>query len=212
MAEALRRESPLARVRRARQGAPPCPQAGVIVRERAYLGHLNLRGNPDDARFTSAVSAALGCSLPLQANTVREAGDATVFWLGPDEWLILAAGERSDEQAHALRKAFTDGHAGSARATGMHAALTDVSGGQTVLHLSGLAARDLLAKGCPLDLHPRVFDVGQCAQSHLAKAPLLLRLVDRTPCFELIVRRSFADYVWAWLDAAAAEFGLELAP
>ena len=68
--------------------------------------------------------------------------------------------------------------------------------------------RDLLAKGCPVDLHPSVFDVGQCAQSHLAKAPILLRQVDREPTFEIIVRRSFADYFWTWLEDAAAEYGL----
>ena len=68
--------------------------------------------------------------------------------------------------------------------------------------------RELLAKGCPLDLHPRAFDVGQCAQSHLAKAPILIRQLDREPSFEIVVRRSFADYFWLWLEDAAAEYGL----
>jgi sarcosine oxidase subunit gamma len=211
MAEASRRESPLARVRLARQGAAPRAAAGVVVRERVFLGHLNLRGKPDDAHFTRAVSAVLGGDLPLQPNTVREAGDTTVFWLGPDEWLILTADGRGDELVRALRAALAGAHAGDTEVAGAHVAVTDVSGGQTVLSLSGPAVRDLLAKGCPLDLHPRAFGIGRCAQSHLAKAPLLLRLADGTPTFELIIRRSFSDYVWAWLDDAAAEFGLELA-
>jgi sarcosine oxidase subunit gamma len=46
-----------------------------------------------------------------------------------------------------------------------------VSGGQTTLHLHGSHVRDVLAKGCPIDFHPRVFGIGQCAQSHLGKAP-----------------------------------------
>jgi len=212
MAEAVHRESPLARARLVRQGAAPRPGAGVTVRERAFLGHLNLRGRPGDPHFTHAVSTVLGIDLPLQPNTVHEAGDTTVLWLGPDEWLVLTADGHGDPLLQALRAAFGGARAGDTEATGLHAAVTDVGGGQTVLGLSGPAVRDLLAKGCPLDLHPRSFDVGRCAQSHLAKAPLLLRQVDRAPSFELIVRRSFSDYVWAWLDDAAAEFGLELAP
>ena len=40
----------------------------------------------------------------------------------------------------------------------------------------------------------------------LAKAPILIRQVDATPSFEIIVRRSFADYLWLWLEDAASEY------
>jgi sarcosine oxidase subunit gamma len=80
-----------------------------------------------------------------------------------------------------------------------------VSGGQTVLVLSGEHARDVLANGCPLDLRPHAVGTGWCAQSHIAKAPVMIRLVDDVPTFEIVVRRSFADYLWTWLcDAADA--------
>ena len=92
--------------------------------------------------------------------------------------------------------------------SGLRVAITDVSGGQTAVVLRGGFVRELVAKGCPLDLHPRVFGIGQCAQSHLAKAPILIRQVDGQPSFEIIVRRSYADYFWLWLEDAAAEFGL----
>jgi hypothetical protein len=46
------------------------------------------------------------------------------------------------------------------------AAVTEVSGGQTVILLRGDSVRDMLAKGCPLDLHARVFGIDRCAQSH----------------------------------------------
>ena len=55
---------------------------------------------------------------------------------------------------------------------------------------------------------PTLDDIGQCAQSHLAKAPILLRRLDRRSSFEIIVRRSFADYFWLWLEDAAAEYSL----
>jgi sarcosine oxidase subunit gamma len=52
-----------------------------------------------------------------------------------------------------------------------------------------------------LDLHPRVFTIGQCAQTHVAKVPVLLRPIAGG--IELVVRRSFADSLWQWLETAA---------
>lgn len=94
--------------------------------------------------------------------------------------------------------------------TGLRGAITDVSGGQTVVAIHGDQVPSLLAKGCPLDLQPRAFDIGHCAQSHLAKAPILIRRLDHRSHFEIIVRRSFADYFWLRLEDAAAEFGLAI--
>lgn len=63
--------------------------------------------------------------------------------------------------------------------------------------------RDVLARGCPLDLHPRVFKPGQCAQSHYFKTSIVL-VPTGDDAFEIVLRRSFADYfVRIMLDAAA---------
>ena len=80
--------------------------------------------------------------------------------------------------------------------------------GATGINADRTRARDLLAKGCSLDLHPRVFGRGGCAQSHLAKAQVVLHQVSDEPAFDLYVLRSFADYLWAWLEDAAGEYGL----
>ena len=78
----------------------------------------------------------------------------------------------------------------------MHAAITDVTDGRVAFRLAGPSAREVLAKGCPLDLHPRAFAPGRCAQSLLAKASVLIHLVDdgpeRGPSFDVYVARSFA--------------------
>ena len=78
----------------------------------------------------------------------------------------------------------------------------DIGSGYTVLEIDGPRTRDVLARGCPLDLHPKAFGVGQCAQSHYFKASMTLVPLggDR---FDIVVRRSFADYfVKIMLDAA----------
>jgi len=199
-ADAIVSESPLARFDLANRAVTAAEDARVVVHERAFLGHLNLRGDGDDPRFVAAVQGVIAVALPQTPNTASAAEGLTVCWLGPDEWLIVCPGERRAAIEAGLRSAFA----------GIRSAITDVSGGQTIIVLRGAAVREVLAKGCPLDLHPRAFDVGRCAQSHLAKAPILVRQVDRAPTFELIVRRSFADYLWTWLEDAGREYGLAI--
>ena len=54
--------------------------------------------------------------------------------------------------------------------------------------------------------------MGACAQTRLAKAPVLVRRLDDGGAYEIVVRRSFADYLWLWLEDAAAEYGLRIGP
>ena len=78
------------------------------------------------------------------------------------------------------------------------------------MNLRGPNSREVLAKGCTLDLHPRVFGPGQCAQSNVAMTAAVIRpLIDKegTASFDLIVRRSFADYLARWLEDASREYG-----
>jgi len=196
--QAAGRESPLVRFDLPARVAVTRVDARVTCAERPFLGHINVRGDAADARFAAAVAGVVGTAVPATPNTVAHGGDNVVCWLGPNEWLVVTPSERDGAIAHGLRAALD----------GVFAAVTDVSGGQTVLALRGDAVHDLLAKGCPLDLHARAFGVDRCAQSHLAKAPILVRQVDEAPSFEIVVRRSFADYLWTWLEDAASEYGL----
>jgi sarcosine oxidase, subunit gamma len=160
--------------------------------ERPFLGHINLRGDAAEVSFADAVARILGVALPLDPNTTSDSGARTACWLCPGEWLIICPGEDEQPLAERLGEVLR-----------FHfASVVQLSGGQTVFRLEGEGARELLAKGCPLDLHPRVFEIGRCAQTHLAKAPVLLLPIPGG--IDLIVRRSFADYLWQWLEAAAA--------
>ncbi len=150
--------------------------------------HINLRGDPGDPRFLDAAAAALGQALPTAANTFL-GNDLRVYWLGPDEWLISAAPDLAEPLVKALE----------AGLAGLHVAINDLSGGQVCIRLSGAGAAERLAAGCTLDLHPAVFAVGQCAQSGLAKAIVLIASIDPAPVYEIIVRRSFSEYLLRWL-------------
>jgi len=78
-------------------------------------------------------------------------------------------------------------------------------GSEAALELRGPRARELLEFGCPIDLDPRVFGPGRCAQTLLARANVLIWFVadDPEPIYRLLVRPSFAAYVAAWLADAA---------
>ena len=160
--------------------------------ERPFRDLANLRGDPDDPAFAAAVESVTGCRPPAKPNTVARGNGYDVLWLGPDEWLVRS----QQQQAATLEGKLT------AALAGQFAAAVDIGSGYTVLEISGEKVSDVIARGCPLDLHPRVFAPGQCAQSHYFKASIVLIPVADTT-YELVVRRSFADYfVRIMLDAA----------
>jgi sarcosine oxidase, subunit gamma len=74
----------------------------------------------------------------------------------------------------------------------------------------------VLAKGTPLDLDLRAFPPGRCAGTLLAKASVLIHLLDedsgRGPSFDVYVARSFADYLWTWLEDAGRDYGILIEP
>lgn len=187
-----------------RPGArPPVAAAATASKSlvagwRDGLAIVNLRGNADDAAFRQAVSGVLGMALPQKACTTADNGVLRIVWAGPDDWFIVGPRGQADALASRLREALA----------GQHHAVTDVSSGYTVLHLSGTPVRDVLAQGCPLDLHPRVFASGASAGSHFFKASVWLWQTDEAPVYELLVRRSFMGYVWLMLERTTAECGL----
>lgn len=159
------------------------PLAGVAgVRELPFRTMVNVR--------TSAPSL-LGVPLP-GPNRVAPAHARAILWLGPDEWLVV--GPPDDPVAAEL--------------VGEPAveSVVDVSANRTTIELSGPHAREVLAKGVSIDLHPRAFGTGQCAQTLLARAQVILRQVDAEPTYHVLVRGSFALYLAAWLVDAMREF------
>ncbi len=91
---------------------------------------------------------------------------------------------------------------------GTHSAAVDVSDALVAWQLGGDQMRRVLAKGCALDLHPRQFGPGRCAQTLLAHAGVTL-ICEAPDRMRLLCRTSFAAYTASWLADAAAECGLQ---
>lgn len=195
---AFLRQAPLDRLALPGQARDDLGEAGVGLGELRFQGVVNLRVRRDDPAARQALETALGAALPAVPATAA-AGALTVIALGPDEW--LAVGGESPAEARRLAEA-TQGH---------FVGVTDLGENYATLLLRGPKAREVLAKGCPLDLHPDVFKLGQAASSLVAKATTVLHLVSEDPegaTFHLLVRRSFAEYLYRWLEDAAREYGV----
>jgi sarcosine oxidase, subunit gamma len=200
MVEAYLRRSPLSHRGLAAKAAADAPgadiHAEILLGERAHRLQINLRGDAGNAALTTALHSVTGLRLPGEANSFTTSGEFACLWLGPNEWLILGPGGGEIDISARLRGAL-----GS-----IHAAVTDVSEARTTIVIAGPRARELLAKGISLDLHPRRFGPGQCAQTGLAGASIILRQTDERPSFEILVLNSFAEHLWQWLDGAAREY------
>ena len=153
---------------------------------------VNVRASGEVA---ARVSHALGLVLPAEPNTVSTNGQRSVLWLGPDEWLVVDGATPADEIEASVHQAFAPDWG----------SVVDVSANRTVVELSGPQARDVLSRGCSLDLHPRSFRPGMCAQTLLAKTAVILWQTDDAPTFKVFVRASFAAYLARWLADASVD-------
>ncbi|WP_285698235.1 sarcosine oxidase subunit gamma family protein [Actinomadura sp. NBRC 104412] len=123
------------------------PASPVRLREIPFPAQVELRlddGSPD----ASETSRFLVLRLPGAGHAAGD-GEPYVLWLGPGWYLVV---DREGGETELL--------------AGLPDAVV-VSAARTVLELSGPSARDVLSHDCPLDLHPRVFGPGRCAQTRL---------------------------------------------
>lgn len=168
---------------------------GVLLRAPSPRGCLNLRGNPENAGFRNAAATVTGVELPVEPCAWRRADDTAVYWLGPDEWLIAAPAGSEGDLEQRLRALL----AGSF-------SVVDTTGAHCFLNLSGPATGHVLRKSSPYDFHPRNFPAGRCVQTVFAKATALVAAAA-DGSVDLVVRRSYADYVRLWIEDAAQEYG-----
>lgn len=156
--------------------------ANPVADAPAMTRHV-LRGRP---QALAAAETALGFALPREACRAASLNGVHALWLGPDEWLLLAAPQGQLETAMA----------------GLPHALVQVTDRQIGLTLTGPEAEAILSAGCPLDLDVSAFPVGMCTRTVLAKAEIVLWRTEAAT-FHIEVWRSFGSYLRQFLTAAA---------
>jgi sarcosine oxidase, subunit gamma len=157
-------------------------QVSVTPAEPAY--RMSLRARPD---ALSALSKALGVTLPVKPKSSESKGTRTALWLGPDEWLIIDSAKNPMDDA--------------AKAKVLHSSV-DVSHRNTAIIVLGAAAEATISAGCPQNLSQAAFPVGACSRTIFGKVEIVV-LRTGAQAFRVECWRSFSDYVMTFLTDAA---------
>jgi sarcosine oxidase subunit gamma len=168
------------------------PGGEVALAELRFAEQIGVRVRPPVAAYLA------GVPLPLQPNRVASMRSVRTLWLGPDEWLVTAPEGAAPDLMGRITRALAN----------RQAAISDLSASRAIIEITGARARALLEKGCGLDLHPRAFGPGSCAQTLFARLPVILDQTSAAPAYRLFVRRSSARWLAEWLIDAAVEFGV----
>ena len=169
--------------------------AAVSVKEITGRDIVQLAAWPDTVgNVASKAAKPVGVALPSDTRSAATKGKTSVFKTAPEKFLIVC--ELKTTMGEALRKAFK----------AEQAVVTELGHSRTILRVSGEAARDVLARGLPIDLDPSVFARGAFAQSGIHGVSVLCHRSGPDQ-FDLIVPRNFAVEVYDWLEATAAQFG-----
>jgi sarcosine oxidase subunit gamma len=172
-------------------GAGPRDEPDVLIAVRPGLSLVQVIARRGQEQ---AVAERLGLDPTPGLGSQTPAG--TALWLAPGTWMVVAEDLEDGALYENLRERLRD-----------FAAVMDQSHGRAALRLAGPRARDVLAKGCRLDLHPRVFTPGMCAQTVIAQIGVLLHQRDGVPTYDLYVPAGYAGDFLEWLVSSATEFG-----
>jgi sarcosine oxidase subunit gamma len=189
----VRRVSPAAHLTEQFAAAEVTGARAVRIREMAFLTMVGVRSAPGSAA-TARIETRLGASLPTACGSVTTGDGVSVLWLSPDEFLVVTD-EHPAQLTSRLVEALGD-EPGSA---------IDLSANRTTFELAGPSARAVLEKGCPLDLHPRIFEVGTAYVTLIGSVPAVLWKVANES-YRILPRSSFADFLGRWLLDAMVEF------
>jgi sarcosine oxidase subunit gamma len=179
------------------RGQTPTGAVGVFVAERTNvrLASVVALRNSTGASVRR-VREVFGFEPPLEPRCIG--GEEVAFaWTGPAQWLAIGAGVQSDALIARLRTELL----------GL-ASISDQTDGRVIIRLRGPGVRNLLAKGVPIDLHPRAFSPGHAAVTALGQVGVHIWQVDAQPTYDLAVPTSYAAYVWRWIIDAGSQFGL----
>lgn len=168
--------------------------------ERKFIGKLIVRGNVGD--IAEPFASATGITLPTSSCTSASVGNLTALWLGPTEWMLLTPENAENDLAATI---------GATLRQCQHQ-VTDVTDHYTNICVAGEKSREMLMKVTTLDMHPMKFAQGEVKGSIFGRVPAVLHCPAETDAsvveFDLIVRRSHADYLWCLLALAGYEYGL----
>jgi len=131
--------------------------------------------------------------LPLENSRVSNNKQTRILWNAPRTWLVIS----SKENIINLIKEKCDDE---------NFAITDISHSRAVIQIKGIQAREVLKKGCPINLDE--LQKNNCAGSIFHGITILVDLIENNPdTYNLLTLRSFGESFYHHITDAALEFG-----
>lgn len=171
-------------------------EGAVTVREVPTRGMITLRGDLSAEPVQRAAGEAGGVHVPGPPGIAFDGGRG-IAWMSPDELMIFVPSAEVATTCAAMRRTLER----------VPHLLADVSDARALLALEGAGAREVLAKGAPVDLAPGRFEPGEIRRTRLGQIAVAFWMTgpDR---FELMCFRSVAGFAFDWLAQAAREGSL----
>ena len=162
----------------------------VSIKELGPVGMVTIRGDFASAAFAKAVEKVCGAPVPGQRRFEQGLG-----WMSPDELIWCGAYEGAPDIVAGIGEALA----------GEHHLAANVSDARAVFRLRGHGARELIAKGAPVDMAPSAFGPGDFRRTHPGQVAAAFWMDQEGPDeFRLVCFRSLGGYVFDWLSASAA--------
>jgi sarcosine oxidase subunit gamma len=165
----------------------------TTVRQLGPQGMITLRGDlaSDSLRDVCTQITGQGLPGPGQANADGETG---VLWMSPDELLVLVPHAQVGDAIARI----------DAGLAGQHYLAVDVSDARSLFAVDGPAAREVIAKLCPVDMAPAAFAPGTFRRTRMAQIAAAVWMQPdwslRVICF-----RSVAQYALGLLENATSQ-------
>jgi heterotetrameric sarcosine oxidase gamma subunit len=179
------------------------PGVAVALRTDLALAYVLAR-NGKTGDLQKRVQVRFDLTLPMTARHLENGAHASLdslnfIWAGPGRWLAGTSAQTGASLEAMLRNELSG-----------VASVINQTDGRCVFRIAGPSVREVLAKGVPVDLDPRVFGPGDTALTLVGHINAHFWQIDRTPTYEFAVPRSFAASFCEWLFAAAASYGLAI--
>ncbi len=170
-------------------------EAAIKVERFEGFGMVTIRGDFSEKAMRKSIEAQVAPIPETRGVTVGDNG--MLAWMSPDEVLAVLPAPRTQDVAATLEDQLAE----------HHALVVNVSDARSVFRLSGSGAREVLAKGAPVDLSRQAFGPGEIRRTRLGQVACAFWMSGEDQ-FDLVCFRSVSDFVFDWLKVASRDGSL----
>ena len=130
--------------------------------------------------------------VPMQVHSNKE---TRILWSGPSNWLLVST---KKDILNSVQKICDD----------KNFAVTDLSHSRAIIELKGSNSKEVLKKGCPINLNE--FKVNNCANSIFHGITITIDMINENPeTFRIFALRSFGESLYHSITDACLEDGYQ---